>query len=294
MPNLQDKDLSIQVPTIVAILMSLPGGGKTTLGGTFPGPNIMDFDGKVGALLNPYFLRTYGRRKILYEHFFEKKRNELGMPLDHNAFDDACRYFDTWMKPGKREQFQTWIVDSGTTLSEVARNKAVFVLGAANRSKTLDFSKKHGIAVMEQADWGAERSLVEQFIRMVKDSGKNVLINVHEKEIVNSNGVTLAVKPSFTGQSADLIPAMFPDVWYLRTTIRDNRRMRILFGQPTGLHTIRSELGLDEVLEPNYERIIARMQELQREALKLSQEGTIPPGAPAPAKVVPPSIGVAP
>jgi len=240
--------------------MALPGIGKTWLLCTFPRPNILDFDGKVGVARNPSFVAKYGIRSIEYQTFSEKTRLH-GYIASHNAYDDACRYFDLWMAPGKRDQFDTWGLDSGTFLTEASRAKALIVLGGAKRSGTHDSAMRTGMAVMQQQDWGGERSLTEQFIRMVKDSGKNVVVNVHQKEILNDSGMRVAVKPLFTGASADVIPSMFKDVWHLTVQGAGSTLKRILNAEYDGIHIVRSELGIGVIENPDYDSIIQRIRE---------------------------------
>ena len=282
MPNLRDFKFD-ENGVIKAIVIAEPGKGKSTLAGTFPRPNFFDFDLKIGVLRNPRFLRLYGPKSIEYKQFPEPAiRDYRAVP---SAFDAACRYFDEWMVPGKVSQFDTWVIDSGTLLSMIARAKALYVMGKSfigskPRSQTLERAQQSGLALMEQSDWGAERSLVEQFCRMILESGKNVIINVHEKEIVK-DGVTRTV-PLFTGDSKVVIPAMVPDVWHLRDGVQNGKPCLKLVASPTGTYQIRSELGLDEVYDPDYDKIVARIRELQRQA---NAAGGIPVAAPQGAKV---------
>lgn len=270
---------------IQAVVMAEPGVGKTVLACTFPRPNVMDFDGKVMVMRNPEVVRKYGLRSVEYESFTEKGRNSMGFVITPNAIDDASRYFDKWMKPGKRELFDTWVIDSGTALSEVARNKALYLLGAANRSKTFAKAQLAGAAVMEQADWGAERSIVEQFIRMVKESGKNVIVNVHIKEITGEGGIVIQRVPLFTGQSTKVIPSMFKDVWLYKNQGVGQTFKRILTSTPDGIDIIRSELGIGTIENPTYDLILARIKSLQDEVAKQIPRETTSLGAPQPAAV---------
>lgn len=276
MPNLKDFKFD-ENTRIKAILMAPPGKGKTTLAGTFPRPNFFDFDAKIGVLRNPRFLNLYGSRSIEYKQFPEPAiRDYRAIP---SAFDAACMYFDEWMKPAKRDQFDTWVIDSGTSLSFVARAKALYVMGSKPasggkpRSSTLTNAQQSGLALMEQSDWGAERSLVEQFCRMVLDSGKHVLINVHEKEIEKA-GVIQTV-PLFTGDSKVVIPSMVGDIWHLRDGVVNNRAVIKLVANPIGTYQIRSELGLDEVYEPDYDKIVARIRALQNQSNSFGS-GSVP------------------
>lgn len=284
MPNIKDAPLTENIPRIVAIVMSPPGGGKTFLAGTFPRPNFLDFDQKIGVLRNPAFIKQYGLKSVEYGWFPEK--SYANPALTPNAFDDAQRYFDLWMSPSKVNQFDTWVVDSGTSLSEVARRKGIYIVGGKKLSGALGTLQTHGAPVMEQNDWGMERQLTEKFIRMVVQSGKNVLINVHEKEITNDAGFVTAIKPLFTGQSADIIPSIVPDVWVLTQGMVNNKLTRFLTGAPYGNYRVRSELGVDKIEDPTYDKIVARMKELQREAIALSQQNNGTAGATPPALTV--------
>lgn len=269
MPNIRDMTFDSNGILIQAVLMAPPGKGKTTLAGTFPRAVFWDFDGKIGVLRNPWFLRAFGLRSVEYETFPEPAISHGN--IVPSAFDNACRYFDKWMSPNFINRADTFVVDSGTTLSMVARAKALYVLGKTKRSKTLDRKVEFaGMEVMEQTDWGAERSLVEQFIRMLLESKKNVLINVHEKEVVK-NGVT-QILPLFTGDSKVVIPAMVKDVWHLRDGVEANKLVRVLQAEPIGDYQLRSELGIDRIPEPTYDKIISRIKDRQVEALGLIKD----------------------
>lgn len=283
MPNIQDKPLTEKIDRIVAIVMSPPGGGKTFLAGTFPRPNFLDFDQKIMVLRNPAFISQHGMKSVEYGQFLEK--SYANPNLAPNAYDDANKYFDLWMQPAKVNTFDTWVIDSGTSLSEVARRKGIYIVGSRKLSGSLASLITHGAPIMEQNDWGMERQLLEKFIRMVINSGKNVLINVHEKEVTNDAGFVTAIKPLFTGQSADIIPSIVPDVWVLDQVMKDNKLTRILTGSPYGKYRIRSELGLDQVIDPTYDKIVDRMKELQRLAISLSQKNNGSTGASQPATV---------
>jgi hypothetical protein len=155
--------------------------GKSWFAYTFPRVVSFDFDNGVATARNPEFVKRFGLRDVFYEQFAEAKMQK-GVASAHNAFDDACRYFDEWMKPsGKwkgydtgRDLFDTFVIDSGTTLSEFALNKAVIVLGAMGLSKSHKEGLGAGLVVPKLQDYGAERSLVEQFVDMVRSSGKEL------------------------------------------------------------------------------------------------------------------------
>lgn len=282
MPN--TKDLIPESSIIQAVLMGAPGSGKTWLCGTFPRPNFFDFDGKVGVVRNPDFVKRYGIRSIEYGQFSENKRIK-GITFTHNAYDDACMYFDKWMAPALVGTFDTWVVDSGTHLDDASQNKALIVLGGSKRSTTQDRATKTGLVMMEQQDWGGKRSLTEQFIRMVRDSGKNLIVNVHQKETYGEGGILQSVQPLFTGQSTTVIPSMFKDCWYLKVQGAGVTSKRILIAEYDGITMARSELGIGTIEDPDYDKIIARIKSRAAEALTASTQSAVSQGTSVPAKL---------
>lgn len=116
--------------------------GKTWGALSFPRPNVISFDKGMAVARNPEWIKRFGiaqYNSILFEDFSESKKDKAGVVLDHTAFDNACRYFDEWMKPaGKwpgftnvgKEHFDTWGIDPGTTASEDALHKAINLLGS--------------------------------------------------------------------------------------------------------------------------------------------------------------------
>jgi hypothetical protein len=263
--------------------------GKTAGAITAPRPVVFDFDRGIATARGEWFINKYGMRWIFYETFHEKSMIK-GVPLAHNAFDDACRFFDEWMKPsgrwqsltdGKkydvgREQFDTWVIDSGTTLSEVAMTKAVMIMGKMGLSKTQAHGISEGIIIPKVQDYGSERSLVEQFIDMVKTSGKNLILLCHEKTLMKEDSdVVTAVVPMLTGQSAEKVPLKFDEVYNLRikqvgsdeAKVLGTTMKRYLQTEADGLRKVGSRYGIPNESLWNWDTVqkaLTKIKETQR------------------------------
>jgi hypothetical protein len=223
--------------------------GKSFGAGTFPRPNFMDFDKGIAVFRNPEFVAKYGVRSIEYEQFTEKNRNSRGIVTNHNAFDDACRYFDSWMKPGNRDQFDTWVIDSGTTLSEFAMNKAIVLLGGkqlAMASKTHDQAINTGLVYPKQQDYGSERSMVEQFVDMVKDTDKHVVLICHEKVLTDDSGTVVGRVPLLTGKGVEAVCVKFDEIYYLKTKKQGTERVRFLMTHTEGITKVGTRYGIPD------------------------------------------------
>lgn len=233
--------------------------GKTAGAATFPRPNFMDFDGGINVLKSGWWQKSHPGLKIIYEGFAEKQRDKVGVVLLPRAFDDACRYFDEWMKPGKVEQFDTWIIDSGTSLSALASNKAVYLLGGRLGRHAFSETHKHALATGLLApviqDFGAERSLVEQFVDMVMLADKHLLLLCHERESINKAGAITEIVPLLTGQSVEKIPLKFDEVYRLRVKPEGNEIRRTLQTQPDSATRVGSRLGLPNDTEWSWQAV---------------------------------------
>lgn len=251
--------------------------GKTFGAGSFPRPNIISFDRGTNVFRNPEFIKKYGRPWVEWEDFYEKDLTGTGVPKTHNAFDDACRYFDKWMSPSHRNKFDTWVVDSGTTLAQAARNKAIVLLGnkaftgPKAMSQTHQQALAHGLIFPKIQDYGAERSMVEQFIQMLLDADKNFVFICHEKEFVNESGNVTEIVPLLTGQSVEAICLKFDEVWNLQTQKVGPNLVRSLQTTPDGIRRVGSRYGLPNGTPWDYQSIVTALEERYNETLRLME-----------------------
>ncbi len=262
---------------IRALVYGLAKVGKTYGAATFPRPNFVSFDpdGMV-TLVGKDFRTKHPGRFVTYETFSEVDRNKQGVIRTHNAFDDACKYFDAWMNPRGAEwksrdgsvtkchpdEFDTWVIDSGTTASEAALNKAIVLLGGkdfAIASKTHATAINSGLIFPRIQDYGSERSMFEQFVQMFLDTQKHVILLCHEKEVSNDDGKVTAIVPLLTGKSVASISLKFTELWNLRATRSGPDLKRTLLTQTDGRRMAGSRIGIATGTEWNYDAIVGQL-----------------------------------
>src|SRR6266498_5285243 len=254
--------------------------GKSWGAFTFPRCVVLDYDKGIATARNPEFVKKYGVRDIFYEQFEEGEKFR-GVPKEHRAFDQSCMFFDEWMKargnwkgqPTGRDMFDTWVIDSGTTLSEFAQYKAVFVMGKMELSKSHELAMKHGLLVPKIQDFGSERSLVEQFVDMVLSTDKNVVLVCHEKELMVTPGkgqdpITVGIVPLFTGKSTETIPLKFDEVYRLELKPVGMKDVRVLRTVPYSVVRCGSRYGLPDESPWNYETIKEHLDKIHAEQVK--------------------------
>lgn len=263
MPSLKDW---VPGDVFQCLVVSPFKGGKTWGAGTFPRPNFMDFDRGIDTLRNPAWVSKYGMRDIQYEQFREKNVNAQGVITSHNAFDDACRYFDKCMKAGERDKFDSWVIDSGSSLSDFAANKAMFLMGAdavGQKSFTHKQALLTGLVVPKQQDYAAERSMVEQFIDMILSSGKHVAFLCHEKVLTDDQGNMKSIVPLLTGKSQEVVPSKFSEVYHLILKRKGLEISRELQTQPDMIRRCGSRIGIPNGIPWEWDAIQAELKKIR-------------------------------
>lgn len=259
--------------------------GKTWGALTFPRPNVLDFDKGIAVIRNPEFVKKHGMLNVEYQTFKELKLGKGGVPSDHNVFDDACRYFDSWMTPAKRDQFDTWVLDSATTLSLHAMYKGIVLLGGGRGFGAKPLSHTHkeamdtGLLFPKIQDWGAERSMVEQFVAMLLDTDKHVIVICHEKEMTDDNGTPIQTVPLLTGKSVDTVPIMFDEVWHTRRTPSGDEFKYVIQTKPEGILKVGSRYGIADGTAWNFQSVKTALDTISTEQSKLIDAASSRPQA---------------
>lgn len=269
------------------------GSGKTYGAGTFPRPCFLDYDRGLGTLYAPDFLRKYPSQKVLHRSFVEKTFKGPIVTV-HNAYDDSCRYFDEMMK--RPSDFDTWVIDSGTMLSDFSQHKAVILLGTKEynfQSKTQEQALTYGMLVPKVQDYGAERSLVEQFVDMVLSTDKHVVMICHEKEQRDKAGDLVAIVPRLTGQSDEAVPLRFDEVCNIQankvgadydkaTNTTKLKWNRVCITQPDGLRKVKSRNGVPDGTLWDYSSVLAALTSSYNERVRLLAAQAVADKAAAP------------
>lgn len=225
--------------------------GKTAGAGTFPRCRILslDPDGHE-TLINKELEEKYKYSANVVDVFIPTRinRNSRGIATNFNAYDQTCTYFDEAMK--KPDTFDSWVLDSGTSLGAMAATKGIILLGTpeyGKMSKTQETALNKGMLLPKIQDFGAERSLLEQFIDMLLDTPKNVILLAHEKEMwegEGNNARMIGIAPMFTGQSAEKVPMKFSEVYNLRAQKEGPNLKRYLQTTPDGVRACGSRIGV--------------------------------------------------
>ena len=273
--------------------------GKTAGALTMPRPNVLDFDSGVVVGLAGWHREKFGvdPKSILFEQFGSETVTKEGVPKTYNVVDNAARYFDACMSsktvmwkssdgkeyPVNVDMFDTWVIDSATTLGEAAFNKGMILLGNKDftggkvLSHTHANAVKMGMVVKKVQDYGAERSILEQFIDMILKSGKHVIVLGHAKDEYEGEGddaKVVGIVPMLTGQSVQRVPLKFNEVYWCEMRKEGLNTEAYLFTSADSKIKRGSRLGLSDKTPWNWPSV--------RDDLKSKGYSFSPDGAESP------------
>lgn len=277
-------------------------GYKTSGAGTFPRPNFLDFDRGLSVLKADWWRKRYGidSSKFMYETFVEDTENVnvRGIVTKPTSFQEANRYIELCTHGGEwkgqhvgPEMFDSWILDSATTMFESSRNLGVYLLSpgkmnAKGYSPTFKKAEETGLVHPIPPDFGAERSMAEQMIDKILRTDKHFALLCHskEEEVPDSEIGTKRIVPLLTGQSVNRVCVKFEEIWYITTTKRGNEVTPIL--QTRGNSAVRcgTRYGLPDGTEWSWQAITTALKPLGFDltgsaAPSLQPEAVAPTGA---------------
>ena len=250
------------------VVFGSPGKGKTWGALTFPRPNIIDFDSGSVVGLHPKFIAKWGHKKLLGKSFSDKDLDGKGVPIGHRAFDEATEYVAESMLPENIDSFDTWIVDSGTSLGRAAMFKALLLMNdgsVGQTSNTLKGARKTGAIVPKMQDYGAQRSMMEQFISRLKESNKMLIFICHEYEEKDDSGNTTAIRPLLTGGSREAIPAMFNETYAISLEGVGQNQQAVCTTEKSGFYESKSRLGIPSRTPWNWPALEAALSKRRAE-----------------------------
>lgn len=202
------------------------GTGKTTFASTFPKPLLLDFEN--GA---KYF-------------------GERGIKVD-------VAVFKSWLTPEDKKElakvldnYETIIVDP---IGE-AMDKLINDVDAISGSK---YRQNGGDLTM--AGWGEVKKQMRNFIKWLRDSGKNVVLIAHVDE--HSDGDMIVKRPLIATKLSDEIITMVDVVGYMRVVEVDGEVKRLIQVDGTDQKVISKDRTgkLGKYLKPEYSYIAAQL-----------------------------------
>lgn len=223
-----------KVANLVMMVYGMGGVGKTTFAATFPKPLLLDFEngakyfGERGIKVDVAVMKTWPTVNDMVQLFGQKSKNIAG------AIDE----------------YETIIIDPIGEAMEKLINDTDAVAGAKYRQQGGDLT---------MAGWGEVKKKMRNFIKFLRDSGKNVVLVAHVDE--KMDGEQLVKRPLIATKLSDEIITMVDVVGYMRTVEKDGEVVRLIQVDGTDSKVISKDRTgkLGKYLKPEYEYILGQM-----------------------------------
>jgi hypothetical protein len=205
------------------LIYGQPGTGKSFYAGTAGDRTLYINCGRSEeTILSAFFRQRVGANPILVN--IREKAGENGVPASAIGYDLVCDAIDYGLK-NFPDEFDTVVVDDATFLRKYALNKGIEVNSTLGKSKTAGSIKQFAMQMASVQDYGAEMSLIEQFVvnygDILKGMNKHFILIAHERNTfrkgdkIGDSPTLIKCGPAFTGQTfPDQIPAYFDHVFH--------------------------------------------------------------------------------
>jgi hypothetical protein len=215
------------------------GSGKTEFGGTAGDRTlIIDVGSSRRTLLSSGFRNRIKTNPIIVPVAEDIKKK--GIPDTAKAYDKVCDVID-WFLANRAGDIDTIVIDDATFLRKAAMFKGLEYNQDTGKSQSMNKIDATGVMAVAVQDYGAEMSLIEQFIggynEIIKEKhGKNFILLAHERNvfeqpkdargnpIIGALPTLIRTLPGFTGKTfPDQIPVFFDWVFHAEPINSVNR-----------------------------------------------------------------------
>ncbi len=238
------------------LLWGPPGAGKTVFAHAFPRTRTLDLDQGMASVA--WAIKSGLIKKKLSEIVYRtvvEEEIEQGHVVKSTALDQCTDILDEWAT--ETDEFDTLIIDSGTTLTDYVINSGLDQNAALGMSKSKSDSKRAGgMRVMRQQDWGGASSLFQDMINWLRGSDfkdKTIILICHEYEVTTDAGNIKKLLPLLIGQLRQRIPKDFGEVYHLSVKGLKDKPEYVMQTAKDALHDCKSRYGcLPAVMPTDY------------------------------------------
>lgn len=216
-------------PSIVMMVYGEGGVGKSTFASTSDKPLMLDFEN--GS-------KYFGLRKI-------------NMDIFHiNSWGDVVE-FKKALIAGELKNYNTIVIDPiGEAMEKLKR--AIIGTGQSKWVQKTDGS-------LTMAGWGELKFRMKDFLKMIRDSGKNVILLGHVEE--KDDEGTLVKRPMIETKIATDIRNLVDIVGYMFTVTKEDGEQRVICVHDNPKFWAKDRTGtLDKYIKPDFKLIAEKLQ----------------------------------
>lgn len=195
---------------LCVLLLGDVGTGKSSFASTFPQPMyVFNFDNKMSA---------YKDTKATFDNF----------PCEAATWNTVQKEKIAVAKEVKEGNWKTVIIDSTTTLQELALQKAM----------QLDPKRTPAGGPLWQVHYAMRKNMTENFIRSMLALRQhcNIVFIAHYDKVTDTDGNIVAYEPLLGGQLSTTVPALFDEVYLHTVKQKGGKPLYEISTAPKGLY----------------------------------------------------------
>lgn len=222
------------------------GVGKTCFGASFPGPiHYYDFDLKISSVAS-YLKGSDKLKEITYDQYPLEKEKPGSAGANFNR--DMGELKKT-IKDGKFP-YKTIVIDSLTTLSDRMMEHIMKENPGIKRTITREAQAP------ALQDYGLFRIFMKSFIGEILSFPCNVVMTAHIELLKDETTGQIIRVPMLTGKLAKELPIYFEEVYWAFVEGEGDKRKHKAQTQADRKFNCRSQRGLPQIIDLNYESLI--------------------------------------
>jgi hypothetical protein len=243
---IEEQKVNSNEAGIFAIIMGVPGSGKSSMAATFPTPLFADLEGTAGNIKGIKRVRIVKGKK---EDTILKDGKEIKEDTRALPFQQLYSYAKAFLASDK---YKTLVIDGGVEFTDYCRDASLKKLG---RETVRD--AKFGDIHIEY------RSLAENLIKMIIGKGKHLVLITHMEEITEVDEATDAEyqirRPLLDDKKLVYkLPALANIVGEVEIDKQGNRVFNCV---PSTKKTLKNQFGIITVLPPSFEALNEKVKE---------------------------------
>lgn len=244
------------------LILSEPGGGKSTLALNFPKPFVLNCDRNLAGPIR--WLKENNKPTDFYYGDPFVDENDNAIPRD----DWFKRAVQLLQEAVMSTDIKTIIIDSLTTFVDIVLTEVMRQQGRPRGSFEFKTSTSKTVDTpLQIQDWGAFFGLMKHIIFQLKSTDKTLVVTGHLKTDKDELSGILKQFIACPGQMSEIIAGYFSEVWLIRRSVKlvgnVKQPVREVITFPEGVQNealgLKSSIGLKSGESLNIDEIIKRI-----------------------------------
>ena len=231
--------------SLALLLMGPPGGGKTTFMLQFPDLYVLDCDRNLAGPIR--YLKSIGKYKPFWYDTISQYESDCTDSFGEHKAGDAVDIKFGWQR--LRQLASAALKDPNI------HNIGLDTLTWCDTALYMHVCRTQNKKELGSFDWQPYKRELHTFISEVKSSGKNLIVNCHEKIEYDVAGHVTDYLPTVSTNISSYFGYFFSDMWRCTLEPLGNKLFAKVETHPTATKHLKNSLLCGQTIEASYEAV---------------------------------------